>query len=177
MFLPKSKYKGPFSATNGENQLLIKETLKPYTGKYIVTYKNQYFEGETPQTANRELILKSAYEKEQENKNKKSLPTQKHIVPKEADYKNKKYIRYFCKDKRSGRIIEINKSDFNDSKKLPSIIITSIEWWIEGPVENTKYNGYTYFGAKNRNLNAVEEAEKTMRGIKNYLKDLSQFVV
>ena len=33
-----------------------------------------------------------------------------------------------------------------------------------------------YYGAKSRNAKAVLEAEKTIDGLSNYLKDLGQFV-
>ena len=32
MFLPKSKYKGPFTTAGGDEELLVKSTLKPYRG-------------------------------------------------------------------------------------------------------------------------------------------------
>ena len=56
MYLPKSKYKGPFTATSGDKELLYKDTLKPFRGSYIVTYKNKYYEGKTPQEACEEAI-------------------------------------------------------------------------------------------------------------------------
>ena len=177
MYLPKSKYTGPFKSSGGDKELIYKDTLKAFKGEYFITYKNQIFEGTAPKFAGKELMFKLEYEKKLESKNKTTPPRSTVVAPTENDYSNKKFTRYFSRDKRSGLILELSKVEFNRVKKLPSIITTSIEWWIEGPVENTKYNGYTYFGAKNRNLNAVEEAEKTMRGIKNYLKDLSQFVV
>lgn len=177
MFLPKSKYKGPFTATSGDKELLYKDTLKPFRGSYIVTYKNKYYEGKTPQEAKKELILKSLYEEQQANKNKFKGPKAAIIEPSEKDYKNKKFTRYFTKDKRSGRILEVTKDEFNRVKKLPAHLCTSLEWWIEGPAEDTKYNGYIYFGATTRNAKAVEEAEKKIKGIKNYLKNLAEFVI
>ena len=177
MFLPKSKCKGPFTATGGEKELLIKDTLKPYRGKYIVTYKNQYFEGETPQQAKRELILKSVYEENEKNKNKITPAKGATITPTEKDYKNKKFTRYFSKDKRSGLILELDKGEFTRVSKLPTYRTVSIEWWLEGPAEDTDYRGYMYLGASTRNNKAINEGEKTVRGLKNYIKDASQFVI
>lgn len=176
MFLPKSKYKGPFTAAGGDKELLVKSTLKPFRGKYIVTYKNQYFEGETPQEAKRELILRTVFEEQEANKNKLEKPKAKVITPTEKDYKNKKFKRYFIKDTRSGRIIETDKSEYNKAKTLPAHSSLILEWYIKAPAKDTKYRGYIYYGAETRNRNALSEAEKQMRGLSSYLTDLAQFV-
>jgi len=176
MFLPRSKYKGPFTATGGEQELLVKSTLKPYRGKYIVTYKGQYFSGSTPQEAKDELILKSSYEEKEKNKNNHIIESETFIEPTESDYKKSTYTRYFAKDLRSLKIIEITKPEFIRVGKLPAHSVVSLDWYLKGPAENTKYRGYMYYGAKSRNAKAVLEAEKTIDGLSNYLKDLGQFV-
>lgn len=177
MFLPKSKYKGPFTATGGEKELLVKDTLKPYRGPYILTYKNQYFAGKTPQEAKQELVLKSVYEENEQSKNKIIPPKATIVQPSEKDYKNKSFTRYFTKDKRSGKILEVDKTEFNRVKKIPAHLTVSLNWYLEGPAEDTRYRGYMYYGASTRNRNTVLEANKSLPGIKNYLKDLSEFVV
>lgn len=176
MYLPKSKYTGPFKSSGGDKELLYKDTLKPFKGDYFITYKNQIFEGTTPKFAGKELMFKLEYEKKQENKNKIIPPKSVIVTPTETDYKNKKFTRYFSRDKRSGLILELNKAEFNRVKKLPAYLTASIEWWLEGPAEDTEFRGYMYLGAKSRNEKSVENGEKQLRGLKNYIKDLSQFV-
>lgn len=177
MFLPKSKYKGPFTATGGDNELLVKETLKPYRGKYITTYKGQYFEGETPQEAKRELILRKDYEKSLERDNNLKPLTATNEGPSEKDYKNKKYARYFVKDLRKGKIIEVNLKEFNTAKDYPAHSVLKLEWDLSKPADDTMYRGYLYIGSASKNQKTIEEAEKSMKGIKNYLKDPKQFVI
>lgn len=177
MYLPKSKYKGPFIATGGDKEILYKDTLKPFRGSYFITYKDQLFEGESPKSAKKELIFKADYDKQLENQNKITPVKSKLVTPTENDYKNKKFTRYFCKDRRSGLISELDKVEYNRVSKLPAHFTTAIEWWLEGPAEDTKFRGYLYVGAINKNKKAVEEGEKVLRGLKNYIKDLSEFVI
>ena len=176
MFLPKSKYKGPFTATGGDEELLVKSTLKPYRGEYIITYKNQYFNGATPQEAKYELILKKVHLEKEENKNKHIGPLQAFIEPKEADYKNKFFTRHFAKDLRSEKIMEITSEEVNRLKKIPGSITVSLEWYLEGPSEDTEYRGYMYLGAKHRNAKSVAAATNTIEGLDKYIKDLGKFV-
>ena len=176
MFLPKSKYKGPFTATGGDEELLVKSTLKPYRGEYIITYKNQYFNGATPQEAKYELILKKVHLEKEENKNKHKGPQQTFIVPSEADYKNKYFDRHFAKDLRSKKIVEITLKESNRLKKVPGNITVSLQWFLEGPAKDTEYRGYIYYGAETRNRKSVSEATKVMKGLDTFLKDLGEFV-
>lgn len=176
MFLPKSKYKGPFTATGGDEELLVKSTLKPYRGDYIITYKNEYYNGATPQEAKFELILKKAHLEKEANKNKHQGPVQSFIEPKEADYKNKSFIRYFAKDLRSNKIIEITSEENNRLKKVPGSITVSLKWFLEGPAEDTEYRGYMYLGAKTRNAKSVAAATNVIAGLDKYIKDLGKFV-
>lgn len=177
MFLPKSKYKGPFTASGGEQELLVKETLKPYRGMYIVTYKGEYYEGESPQEAKRQLILKSDYEKSKKSENTLPPIKQTQEGPTEADYKNKKYKRYFVKDLRKGKILEVDQKEFNKAETYPSHSTLSIEWDLSTPVDDTYFRGYLYIGSASRNSKTVESAEKIMKGIKNLLNNPKQFVV
>lgn len=177
MYLPKSKYKGPFTATGGENRILVEETKEEFKGQYFVTYKGEMFEGKFPKEAGRKLIFaKELEEKEAATKESKS-PKIAYIKPTENDYEAKKFKRYFCKDKRSGKIIEVNQADYNNIKNFPSFIGCQIEWWLEGPAQDTSYNGYIYKGAVHRNGLAVDKAEKEVQGIKNFILDLAEFVV
>jgi len=177
MFLPKSKYKGPFTATGGDNELLVKDTLQPYRGKYIVTYKNQYFEGETPQEAKKELIFKKDYEQSLKQDNNLRPLVAFNEGPSESDYKNKKYTRYFVKDLRKGKILEVNLKEFNTAKEYPAYSVLQLVWDLSKPADDTMYRGYLYIGSATKNQNTINESEKVMKGIKNYLKDPKEFVL
>lgn len=177
MFLPKSKYKGPFTASDGEKKILVEATKEVFKGQYFITYKNELFEGRFPKEAGRKLIYATELEKKEKESNVLPTPKPALIKPTEKDYENKRFTRYFVQDKRTEKILEVNLATFKESIKLPSYKTLSLEWWIEGPVEDTYFNGYLYIGAKSRNLKTVETAEKSLKGIKNYLFQLDEFVI
>ena len=177
MYLPKSKYKGPFTASSGDKKVLVEETKEVYKGQYFITYKDELYEGRFPKEAGRKLIFeKTLLEKEEAAKQTKA-PKAELIVPTEKDYENKKFKRYFSRDKRSGKIIEVGLKEFKNIKNYPSYTGVELEWWIEGPAQDTEYNGYLYEGAISRNKKAVAKANKTCLGIKDYLFTLDEFVL
>lgn len=177
MFLPKSKYKGPFTASDGDKKVLVLETKEVYKGQYFITYKDQLFEGRFPKEAGRELIFAKVLEEQEKTKRESNIPSASSPVPTEKDYENKFFNRYFAKDKRSGKIIEVDLKEYKKLSKMNSFTGTELKWWIEGPVEDTFFNGYLYVGAINRNKKTVEQAEKDMRGLKSFLFDLKEFVI
>jgi|TARA_B110000977_G_C11089274_1_gene496070 hypothetical protein len=177
MYLPKSKYKGPFTASGGEEGVLYKDTKEPFNGKYIITFRKQLFEGNSPLLAGRELIFEKDHLLELQNINPEKRPTSKNITPTEKDYSVRYYKRYFAKDNRSEKIIEIDSKEFNKVSSYPSFSAISLDWWIEGPSEDTSYDGIVYKGAKYRNNKAVSKAQESMEGIQDYLFLLDEFVV
>jgi|TARA_B110000483_G_C18040760_1_gene482493 hypothetical protein len=177
MYLPKSKYKGPFTAADGAKKVLVLDTKEVYKGKYFVTYKDELFEGRFPKEAGRKLIFQDTLLKKEEEKNTPLKPIPSLVIPVEADYENKKFKRYFSKDRRSGKIVELSLKEFKKVKKYPSYKCIELEWWIEGPVEDTSYNGYIYKGAATRNLETLNSYSKDFFGIKDYLYTLDEFVV
>lgn len=177
MYLPKSKYKGPFTAADGAKKVLILDTKEVYKGKYFVTYKDELYEGRFPKEAGRQLIFESELLKREKDSKKELKPKPSLVVPTEKDYENKKFKRYFSKDRRSGKIIEINLKEFKNLKKYPSYIGLELDWWIQGPVEDTLYNNYLYKGAATRNRETVNKYKKSFRGLDEYLFALDEFVV
>jgi len=177
MYLPKSKYKGPFTAADGAKKVLVLDTKEVYSGKYFVTYKDELFEGRFPKEAGRKLIFQETLLKKAEEKNAPLKPIPSLVVPKETDYENKKFKRYFSKDRRSGKIVELDLKEYNKVKKYPSYRCLELDWWIEGPVKDTTYNGYVYKGAETRNLETLNLHTKDFFGIKDYLYALDEFVV
>ena len=177
MYLPKSKYKGPFTASDGDKKVLVLDTEEVFRGKYFVTYKGKLFEGRFPKEAGRELIFEKTLLKIKAEEKVTPTPTSSFIVPTEKDYENKKFKRYFSRDKRTGKIVEVNLKEYKNIKNYPSYTGVEVIWWIEGPALDTKYNGYLYEGAITRNKKALAKAEKTCSGISSYLFSLDEFVL
>ena len=177
MYLPKSKYKGPFTAADGAKKVLVLDTKEIYKGKYFVTYKDELYEGRFPKEAGRQLIFESVLLKKEKESSRELKPQPSLVIPTEKDYESKKFKRYFSRDKRSGKIIELNRKEFNNLKKYPSYMGLELEWWIEGPVEDTLYNNYLYKGAATRNRETINKRKKAFKGIEEYLFALDEFVV
>ena len=177
MYLPKSKYKGPFTAADGAKKVLVLDSKEIYSGKYFVTYKDELYEGRFPKEAGRQLIFESVLLENEKQRSKELKPQPSLVIPTEKDYEGKKFKRYFSRDKRSGKIIELNRKEFNNLKKYPSYIGMELEWWLEGPVKDTFYNNYLYKGAATRNRETLNKHKKTFKGIEEYLFALDEFVV
>jgi len=177
MYLPKSKYKGPFTASDGDKKVLVLDTKEVYKGQYFITYKDELYEGRFPKEAGRRLIFEKVLLQQQEDEKKSSMPKAAVIKPTEKDYENKKFKRFFSRDKRSGKILEVDLKEYKNIKKYPSFTGVELDWWIEGPAEDTYYNGYLYEGAITRNTKTLDKAELTCKGIKDYLFLLDEFVI
>ena len=177
MYLPKSKYKGPFTAADGAKKVLVLDTKEIYKGKYFVTYKDELYEGRFPKEAGRQLIFESVLLKKEKESSRELKPQPSLVIPTEKDYESKKFKRYFSRDKRSGKIIELNRKEFNNLKKYPSYMGLELEGWIEGPVKDTLYNNYLYKGAATRNRETINKHKKAFKGIEEYLFALDEFVV
>tara|TARA_B110000971_G_scaffold218243_1_gene256669 strand:+ start:99 stop:632 length:534 start_codon:yes stop_codon:yes gene_type:complete len=177
MYLPKSKYKGPFTASGGSEAILYKDTLKPFNGQYIITFKKQLFEGTDPVNVKKELIFESEHLNSLNTTSEEPKPIGTVVSPTKKDYIAKEFTRYFVKDNRSGKIVEVDSKEHTKAANYPSYTTTKLNWWLEGPAEDTKFDGITYHGAITRHIKAIKAADNKVSGIKDYLFLLDEFVV
>jgi hypothetical protein len=170
MYLPKSKY--IVKATKGGEFLRKDGTY--YTGVYIETYKGNFYEGKE---------FKSGLPTLKDTRNTGEFSNQpvrfknNHIKPTKKDYENGKFTRYFVQDKRNKSIIEVNRKNFLKFKLEVYVKTVSLEWILSSPLENINKGPYIYFGARAQNKEAVEEAEKDIKGISQFIINFDQFVV
>ena len=169
MYLPKSKYKQAKHTRGGEYSL--KSDSKPYTGYYFETYENRFFTGKTPTSKSVELIANSGDEPPVVVKF-----NQDNVVPTPEDRNKGRYIRYFLKDTRTSRIIEVYKSKFYELSTKTYIHGISLSWTIKGPAEDINIKNYIYEGAINKNKKSVEKQDNLVPGLKDYIKDYGEFV-
>lgn len=153
MYLPKFKQKAG-GKVNGD--LIDPSTGLIYTGRYVRDYKGNYFKG-SKITSNSEPLSFRSEEYSQETKfvNKPIYPTSKEID-------KGKMQRYFAKDKRSGKVIEIDKQDYVAKEKEGKLYIDTLktEWFLEQ--EPDAVNGYK---SVNKNEDILENIEKEMPGV------------
>lgn len=171
MYLPESKYK---KTTGVGKNLLDTTTGRIYTGPVIQDYLGNYLKGDNPYTAEDVLIptFRSSSIRE--------TPIQfYYIQPTEQDYQVGSFIRYFVKDSRDGKIVELNYNAYlNELENIkPYRKAIKIEWYISGELEDKKIGNYIYPGIKSKNLDVIKQAELELPGIgEQILKDPGQFV-
>lgn len=168
MFIPKSKYSKP-KHTPGKEFLL---RGKPYIGWYTELSTGEYYTGKAFDAKSLKLeSIKSSTREETE------FPFySEDTMPTERDKQNKVWIRYFLQDKRTGRIIEVDKERYDLFRSKPYVTRTTVSWSLSKPVEDLVINGYPYHGAAHRNKQAVAAQEQIIPGISSYIKDYGQFV-
>lgn len=96
-------------------------------------------------------------------------------TPRPQDYDEGELERYYVQDKRTNKIIEVNKAGYNKSKKQTVYRRLILNWVIKGPKEDYKFGDYMYPGVKSQNKNIVEQAEAIMPGISKHFDDFGQF--
>ena len=170
MYLPESKYSKP-KYTPGEEFTLPNGTT--YRGWYFIAYTGEIFTGKTPGNNNKALTPFPTLATDEGNSNRFVSEV---IKPTENDYTEGKFIRYFLQDKRNKSIVEVSKGKFETMKQLRYLDSHQITWQLEGPAEDTKYGPYIYFGAASKNKETVENADKTISGLKNFIKSYAEFV-
>ena len=96
-------------------------------------------------------------------------------TPTPQDYTEGELERFYVQDKRTNKIIEVNKAGYSKSKKQTVYRRLILNWVIKGPKEDYKFGDYMYPGIKSQNKNIVEQAEAIMPGISKHFEDFGQF--
>lgn len=161
------KYTGtsPFSSDTRELEDLPEDVILPETN---ITYRNN---------KNTYDVLRNDAEA---FKLKFTAPLPVHFpteIPAGVSFK-----RYFAKDIRTEKIVEISLQTYTDLKNrdskyyYPNFTIAEIVWVVEGPVADTQSGSYIVPGVATQNRNAVQRAERFIPGLSNYITDYLQFV-
>jgi hypothetical protein len=81
--------------------------------------------------------------------------------------------RYFIRHKVAKQVIEVSEDDYNTevANLAPYKQALQLTWTVAGPVEDYQVNGYLYEGVKTKNRKAVEEAQKQMPELPQYITD------
>ena len=171
MYLPKFKQK---AGGDVPGILVDPKTKLRYTGKYVKDFKGNFFKGEQITSKSEPLELQQS-----ETVDRKLNFYSDAISPTASDYKRGYMIRYFAKDGRNGKIIELNKKNYLIRQQEAKLYIRTAKtaWYITGEPEDQIINGYLYPGTKAKNQDVVNQLDKDIPGIGDQiLKDLAQFV-
>jgi hypothetical protein len=173
MYLPKTKYKGNQLTLDGS--VIDVQTEELYTGPFFETSTGEIYTGAAPSATSRRLVRvegsgpgidqteKEVYDYLRENNTELRL---KDTLPLPIYYPKpgatERFTRYFAVDKKTQRILEINKNDYLSIKNqevkyyFPRYELRALEWSLTDIVSNK------------RNI--------SINGLDSYLKDPSQFV-
>lgn len=169
MYLPKSKYK---EAKYSRGEEFYLPNKKSYIGWYFETYKKEFFTGKTPGTGNLLLTRKDA-----ESVNKDTLNfIPETIQPDSTDMEKGKFKRFYVKDTRNKRIIEVGKEKYYKFTAKSYIQGVELDWITKGPKDDLMKDQYKYQGAESKNKQTVQTYNNMMEGLKEYIKDYGEFV-
>lgn len=175
MYIPKSKQK---AGGKLDGSLIDPKTGAAFTGKFVKDFLGRFFKGDKIDSKSQPLEF-VPFSDETEAVKYGSDFVSVFIQPSQDDYNKGSISRFFVKDSRSGRIIEIDKEKYNTQKKENKLYrrVLRIEWYITGNPEDEIINGFLYPGTKKKNQDVINQAEKVLPGIgEQILKDPQQFV-
>lgn len=173
MYIPKIK-----QIVGGKipGKLVDPKTGLRFAGKFVQDFKGNFFKGEkiTSKSQPLEFVPDQAAEE-------KSLGLKtSYRTPSAQDYAKGTFERFFVKDGPTGRIVEVDKTQYLEQKRSGKLYrrVLRIQWYITGNPEDEIINGYLYPGTKAKNQDVINQAEEVLPGIgEQILKDPSQFVV
>ena len=171
MYIPKIKQK-----VGGEilGILIDPKTNIRYTGQFVKDYNGNYYKGTSITSKSESLTFVP-----DESIAREAGFYSDSISPTDKDYKKGFFIRYFAKDSRNGKIIEMNKRNYLAKQQEPKLYVRTakVAWNITGELEDQKLNGYLYPGVRSKNIDVTKKAEEELPGIgTQILNNPDQFV-
>lgn len=172
MYIPKIKQVvGPKLA----GFLKDKVTGQKFNGSFVKDYKGRFFKGNRITSDSEEL----EFVPDGSSISKDELFRNVHRTPSSGDYVKGTYVRYFARDRRDGKVVELDKISYLKIQKEKKVYrkTLKVQWYITGELEDKQVNGYIYPGLKAQNTEVARKAEKELPGITiQHLKDPGQFV-
>ena len=174
MYLPKVR-----QIVGGKLQGTLKDPISglKFLGKFVKDFKGNYFKGESITSKSKPLEFVPFTDEEAKRSNSDFYSD--FVQPDPQAYEKGLFDRFFVKDGRTGKIIEINRDKYTTQKKERKLYrkVLRIQWYITGNPEDEIINGYLYPGTKAKNQDVINQAEKILPGIgEQILKDPGQFV-
>jgi len=197
MFVPKHKRKDNLTSVG---DLVDKSTGQVYSGTYFETSKGKKFSGTSPYSSNvKELenipqdyetpeggTLRAGKNTYDVLRNDKAAFDLKYTATVPVYFpanigETDSFKRYFARDKKTGKIVEINTGTYKSLKIKeakyyhPGYDIAEIVWTITGSVGDIQNGSYIIPGVESKNRAAVLKAEELLPGLSSYLTNYTQF--
>jgi len=172
MYLPKFR-----QIVGGKipGKLIDPKTGLNYLGAFVQDFKGNFFKGDSITSKSKPLEFIPDEEIAKQALGFENI----YVSPSSDDVRNGYMFRYFVKDLRSGKIVEVDKEVYSAQRKQNKLYrrTLKIQWYIVGNFEDETINGYIYPGIKSKNLDVIDQAETALPGITaQHLKDPAQFV-
>ena len=170
-YLPKIKQK-----VGGKINGFLKDpaTGLKFAGSFVRDFKGNFFKGKsiTKKSKPLEFVPEGSVSTDEVFRNVQVNPTS-------LDYSKGSFVRYFARDTRDGKVVELDKISYLKIQKEKKLYrkTLKIEWFIKGNPEDEIINGYLYPGVKAKNIDVAKKAEKLLPGITvQQLSNYSEFV-
>lgn len=171
-WLPAFKFLSGLFAKKGE---FLLSNGQPYEGAYYKTYNGKTFTGSKPGKNSVEIFYDDSEphlpDPVYENKivSEQTFPTPK-------DYEKGFFIRYFIKDLRGGKIIEVKKFTYDKKEQEKYLLGTTSRWILQKPVKDIFNQGFLFKGAATRNKENIMKASLLMKGLDKFITEYDKFV-
>lgn len=166
MLQDNTEYRGLYH-TYLTGEVYTGATWNAKTSIKLVSYKNITAKNVEYETLKRELKL--TY----------TQPVSALNAPTVDQLKAGSYTRYFIKKVNESKIIEIDEPQFMlwQNKQFDPALYTAIkmQWYISGPIEDTRPTLVLHLGVRTKNLDQITTAEKSLTGISKVLTDPLQY--
>ena len=171
-WLPAFKFLSGLFAKGGQ---FLTGAGQPYEGAYHKLYNGKTFTGSKPGKNSVEIFL-------DDSEPHFDLPTYEDklvtepTLPEPGDYDKGFFNRYFIKDLRGGKIVEVNKITFDKKEEKKYLIGTTVRWILQKPVKDIFNQGFLFKGAATRNKENTMKASLQMKGIDQFITKYDKYV-
>lgn len=172
MWLPAFKYikglfalRGQFTFGNGA----------PYEGAYHKLYNGETYTGAVPSTESVRIFFDDS-EPALPDITYDNLLVSEPIYPQPEEYTKGFFTRYFVKDSRNGKIVEVKKETYSKKLKEKYLKGTTIKWILEKPVRDIFNQGFLYKGAATRNKENTQKANLELKGLDLFVTEFDKYV-
>lgn len=172
MWLPAFKYIKGLLALRGQFMLPSGE---PYEGPYHELYNGETYTGSAPNVNAIRIYADDSEPHLPEPTYEEKLVTES-VFPSPEDYDKGFFLRYYVKDNRNGKIIEVKKTTYKEKLKEKYLSGTSIKWILDKPVKDIFNQGYLYKGAITRNKENVKKGSLEIKGLDTFITEYDKFV-
>ncbi len=172
MWLPIFKYLLKFAKLG---MFAFKGTGQEYQGPYVETNTGKLYAGESPTDTGLELV--SIDNNDTLTIGNVSTPFESETVfPTPEDYTRGFMLRYFLKNRTTGKIIEVKNNNYTKLINKNYYKGDILKWILTKPAKDIFSQGYLYKGAITRNKANTKQISFNITGLDTFITEYDKFV-